>query len=125
MRETEIRHLPCVLTEQELLQKGQLAANAVKELRELEDEKARVSKSLGDDIKGKRSELSKLGLEISSKTEYRAVECDVVMLFEREMVITVRTDTGEKVYERKMTEGEFAAAKQARLPGIDRNAADH
>ena len=114
-RKLEIRHLPCALTNDELLEKGQLAAGCVAELRKLEDEKAEAAKRIGEAIKEKQSEQRRLAHEISTRSEVRPVECRTVALFQTRQMITVREDTGETVEKRPMTDGEVAAMKQGRL----------
>jgi hypothetical protein len=113
---SEIRHLPVELTQKELLQKGQLAAKGVDELKEIEAEKAASSKRFGELVKDKRSLLDKLAHEITTGEEVRPVECFWKQNWREHTMVLYRGDTGDNVYERSMTEAE----RQLELDVLDR-----
>jgi hypothetical protein len=118
LTDTETRHLPCPLTDRELIEKGDLQARGLQDLRDLEDEKAKVAKDYGEQIKDKRSELNKLSREISTRTEVRPIRCDVMFVPEEDKAITIRTDTGERIEVRSMTSEERDRLAQRKQPGL-------
>jgi hypothetical protein len=120
MQRTECHHLPVKLTEHETLVKGREAAKELNALNTLEAEKADVTKDFAERIKKKRRELDKLAHEVSTGTEVRPVDCDLVPRFADEMIDVVRPDTGATVSSRPMTQSERDTFKQRSLPFSDR-----
>lgn len=113
MKRLETRHLPCALTDRELLAKGQLSAQAVKDLRKLEDEKKAWASKYADLIKDKEMELRKLSTEIETGEEVRPVDCYVEPRWSDFMVEISRGDTGALIETRAMTDLEKEARQQA------------
>ena len=78
MQRTETHHLPVKLHQHEVLVKAQQAAKGLSTLKRIEDDKAEVTKDFAEQIKKKRRELDLLAHEVSTGTEVRPVECDLV-----------------------------------------------
>ena len=104
--QNEIRRLPVKLTENELLIKGQELADLERQLSEVEDEKREVSKEFSGRIEGMKNRISETANTINSKQEIRDVEVAVSMDYKSLTVRVVRTDTGEIVSERLMSDKE-------------------
>lgn len=83
---TETRHLRCRLTDEEHREKGVALARALNERNELE--------------------ARRLEYDVRDRSEERPVECEIVHNYEKSIVETVRTDTGEVVSTRPMLESE-------------------
>lgn len=115
MQRTEVRHLPVKLHQSEVLVKAKQAAEGLSKLKGLEDDKAEATKDYAEQIKKKRRELDLLAHEVSTGTEVRPVECDLVPRRVDEMIDVVRPDTGEVVSSRPMTQSEREKLKQSAL----------
>lgn len=110
LQNTFKQYLPCQLTEQERLLKSEELVKRLEEKDGLEDRK----KSSADDFKSlitaKECEARRLRREVSTGIEHREVECQEVFRFARNLVETVRLDTGEVVSSRAMRPEERQAA---------------
>jgi hypothetical protein len=99
--------LHCEFSDEELQAKAQGLSQATIELREVEEEKAAVSKEFTDQIKEIRSRMSGLAKAYKARGETRLVECVVRMNDPAPLQkTTVRLDTGEVVKVEPMTEEE-------------------
>ena len=109
---TEKRFLKCQLTKEELLQAGEDLATELDNLGQLGTEIESIKKSL----KSKEAELdAKIHAKqiiVRNKYEYRQVDCDNILDYEVLECYVIRSDTGEEINRRKMTEDE----KQTTLP---------
>ena len=99
--------LPCEFTEDELAVKAKELSLATLELREVEEQKAEVSKSFTERIKDIRSRMSQLAKEYKARGEKRLVDC-IVKFNQPEPLqkTTIRLDTGEVVKVEPMTDEE-------------------
>jgi hypothetical protein len=99
--------LHCEFSEEELQAKAQELSQATIELREVEEQKAAVSKEFTEQIKEIRSRMSGLAKAYRARGETRLVEC-ALRLNDPEPLqkTTVRLDTGEIVKVEPMTEEE-------------------
>ena len=99
--------LHCEFSDDELAAKAQELSQATIELREVEEEKAEVSKTFSEQIKELRSRMSGLAKAYKARGETRLVEC-LVRMNEPEMLqkTTIRIDTGEVVKVEPMTDEE-------------------
>ena len=100
------------LTDSELVSIGDSITELEQKINEVEGEKAHVAKTLGDQIKGKRSTMSELCGKFRSKVDLREVECTQTFDYETGIVEITRDDTGEVIESREITEKE----KQIPLP---------
>lgn len=110
---TEQRELPCPLTHDELIAKGDALANVLRRLdaeREaMEQAKAESKERTADLVR----EQSKLRQEIQERREFRPIDVEVyVKSGAVNMVEEIRVDTGEVIRERFMDDEE----RQMRLP---------
>jgi hypothetical protein len=116
MQRTETHHLPVKLHQHEVLVKAQQAAAGLSTLKRIEDDKAEVTKDFAEQIKKQRRALDLLAHEVSTGTEVRPVECDLVPRRADEMMDVIRPDTGEVVSSRPWTRSERDTFKQRALP---------
>ena len=102
MRETFKESLPCLLTSQEKLVKGEELVKRLEEKEDLEDKK----KKSADDFKGaisiKEFDVKRLARQIGTGIEHREIECRELFHFARNLVETIRMDTGEVIRSRAM-----------------------
>jgi len=111
----EPRYLQCILTQEEIREKGKLLAQA-----EADHEQTEVQfDSVKEEFKGKlasyRTKIKGLTGEINSGREYRNVEVYEDFNYERLKVEVYRQDTGEKIDDRNMTTAEIEEWRQKRL----------
>ena len=98
--------LKCVLTDSELQAKGAQLADAIDEGARIEEEFAEVKNGFKGRIDGAKGRAAALASTVRAKAEYRSVKCERVFMFEQGVVIERRTDTGEKIGERDMTDND-------------------
>ena len=105
-RGTETRTLPCVLTDDELLARGDALARQHAAIKDEEaaqaGEKKRMKEAL-DELTGEQARLARI---VRDKAEPRDVECRIVHDYATQAVQVVRTDTGEVIESRAMTDRE-------------------
>jgi len=93
----ETRYLPCILTEKELLERGQRAAELVSEIASQEEEKKAAAAAAKSKIDALEAQLRDVSREVRTKVERRQVEVRLEKDFDRNVEETVRCDTGEVV----------------------------
>lgn len=103
---TITRNLKCELTEGELLAYGKEMAEEEKKVEEAEEEKATVTKALGERIKYHSQMARNKAKLINNGYEYREVACDQTFDYPRGLVTITRKDTGDVIEERAMTADE-------------------
>jgi len=100
------RNLPVALTDDEIRKAGDALAMACEDIT---SEEARA-KEIKDDLKNRMSSLeaerNRLAVLVRRKEEYRQVEVDIWFDYQRGMVEEIRTDTGEQIKIRPMTDDE-------------------
>lgn len=107
------QHLKCVLTDEQLLVCGQKLAEASQKLGAIESEKKRVTDDFKAQTSREESEIAILSNKISTRSEYRDVECTVVFGDPKDgFKTTYRDDTSEQIACGPMT----AEEKQRKLP---------
>ena len=96
--------LRCALTKAEVASRATELAIVQKRIEDNTDE----AKATADAYKEKRKRLElerrSLAREVREESTFRPVEC--VQRFEKGMILTIRTDTGEQINERLATETE-------------------
>lgn len=119
-KETEVikRVLPVKLTEEERLQRADGLANALQQVQDRKVEKRRVTKEADKQIAEAEQEAVELRDAVATGREYQEVIVHKVFDYEQATVTEVRTDTGETIKSRGMTDEE----RQAKLLD-DRDAA--
>lgn len=107
MTDTTTMHLICELTDDEIRDRAFQAGQVDQELEALADRFEVAKKDHKAEV-GVREELRKTLLrEIRTKQTTRPVECEIERVYAPAFVVrTVRTDTGELVHERRMTDDE-------------------
>jgi hypothetical protein len=113
------RHLAVVLTDDEVADRAQRSAQLLKERdhRELEfKEQAKANKQVIARMDG---DLRELAAEVRERKTYQDVNCERRFNWTKGTVIEIRTDTGEQIDSRPMTEAEAQKA----LP-LDEEAGD-
>ncbi len=118
--ETEVikRTLPVKLTEEERLQRADALANALQQISDRKVEKRRVVREADKLIAEAEQEAVDLRDAVATGREYQEVIVHKVYDYEKAIVTEVRTDTGETIKSRGMTDEE----RQAKLLD-DRDAA--
>ena len=106
----------CVLTDKELQVKGAELADAIDEGGRLEAEFSEVKQQFKGKIDGAVGRASGLSSTIRAKTEYRTVKCERTYDFKAGTITERRTDTGEIIGERLMSDMD----RQQNLPLEDR-----
>ena len=114
------KRLPVQLTPEERQERGDALANSVQQTAALGEEKKAQDAEINGKIKLSKEVTRKLSQIITTGTEDRDVECDVVKDFKAGTVTTFRSDTGEQVDQRTLTaeerQEELYAPKSDRVP---------
>jgi phosphoketolase len=105
----ETKLLPCALTQQELLERGQRAAELVNQIASEEEVRSAAGKASKEKINGFEIELRAVGYEIRTKKEMRDVEIERVKDLGRKVEEVIRLDTGEIVETRALAPHELQA----------------
>lgn len=98
--------LPCQLTDEERLNFGDMMATASQDVDAAESTKKSAVKQLNYEIQEAKTERDRLARIVNSRTEYRDVTVSVRYDYESGKVIKTRTDTGEIIEDRWMTDEE-------------------
>jgi hypothetical protein len=95
--------LPCLLTDQEKIEKGLALSGLLSEINSLEVQKKAMADRFKKEIEGKSLEVSDISQIISDGFEQRMVECIEERDYEKMMIHIIRTDCGVIVRSRAMT----------------------
>lgn len=106
------RSLPCRLTDPELLTKADELSVVVQEVSAEEDRQTDVKAQMKAKLTELDARKTRLAITIGRKEEYRDVRCELQADVQAGTVTVIRTDTGESLETRPMTEDE----KQKSLP---------
>ena len=98
--------LPVKLTEKEVAERSQRAAEVVEELEKHETHKKDVSADLKATQTRLQAELARLSMQVRNKTELRPVAIVCLPDYKRGTVTEFRADNDEKLRERAMREDE-------------------
>ncbi len=104
--EMEERWLECDLTEEELLTYGHDNANQIRQRSNLEAEKKAYNSRIKSEIDAATEQIEKLSDKISTRKEYRDVECKIIEDYDNFNLKVVRLDTLETILDRPMTKTE-------------------
>lgn len=110
--ERTTRILTCELTTQEITQRGERLAALCEQIEQAKDDLASNVKDERERIKALELDRGKLAYIVIHGVEERPVECMTTFDYRTLSVYTVRTDTGEELDRRPMTEQE----RQRELP---------
>lgn len=120
VRERRREKLLCVLSQERHIEVAQEMAEAVREVRRLEDEKKRVMAGWKARIDEKEREVENLGKVVAAGEEEREVEVEDIYDFALGIVKSVRLDTGVAIKSRPMSDHD----RQQLLPVAEQLAAD-
>lgn len=98
--------LSCELNEVEWQNRARELADAHKEVAFQEQRKKDITKELGHDVALAKTKESKLADTVATHRELREVTVEVKYDYELGIVSKTRTDTGESISEREMTDNE-------------------
>lgn len=101
--------LSCELTDVEWQNRARELAEANQEVVTQEQRKKDINKELTADVATAKSRASKLTTVVSTRREQREVTVQVKYDYELGRVIKTRTDTGEVISDREMTDNERQA----------------
>lgn len=118
LHRTVVRTLPCVLTEEELLKKGQELAEAVEDIQTEERRQGDIKASMKARLTALGARRDEISIAVRRKEEDRDVEVDIFHDYARGIVEDIRRDTGERIAFRPMSEDE----RQRELPMEPANA---
>ncbi len=104
---TERWNLACDLSEEEHLQRSMKLASMVQKKFLLEDEAKRKSKLLKKEIDDLTLEINVVSAAVASKKEHREIKVELFKDMDKKTIETMRTDTGEIVDSRPLTEAEL------------------
>lgn len=110
-----IRELPCALTADELLQRGDAMADCEMAIDKLKDKRSKLSKKIGE----KRKERFELAEMIDRGEEVREVSCEWHEDFAKNVRRLMRMDTGGEVEQVTMTAAERQLMIESPAPGGD------
>ncbi len=102
----EKRSLRCQLTQPELLAAGEKLADLLDNLRCTTSERENVTKQYKAKEAELEAQIETQQLLVRNKSEIRTVDCVNVLDYTDVKCIVTRTDTGEVIVERKLTEDE-------------------
>jgi hypothetical protein len=102
----EQRSLRCLLTQEELLAAGEKLAELLDNLRRAESERESVSKQYKAREAELAAQIESQQLLVRNKSGYRMVDCVNVLDYTDAKCLVTRTDTGEIIVDRKLTEDE-------------------
>lgn len=100
------RVLPVKLTEEERLQRADGLANALQQVQDRKVEKRRVTKEADKQIAEAEQEAVELRDAVATGREYQEVIVHRVLDYDKATVTEHRTDTGETIRSRAMTDEE-------------------
>jgi hypothetical protein len=104
MAKTHTRTLPVRLTQAELLERGKALALVRQDCNHIESDMKLTVRAFKDRIEIREAEIDRLAEIVDLEAEPRPVECRNVRDMNRGVIEVVRTDTGEIVESRVMTE---------------------
>lgn len=112
---TETRSLPCPLTDNELLAKGDALATKLREIDEEREHQEQAKSAMKERLAGLIADVGKLRQQIQERREFREVPVEIVLKDTRQGLVTeIRVDTGEVLRDRFMEDDE----RQMSLPAV-------
>lgn len=100
------RFLPCKLTEVEIRERGVALAKLTQDIKATEDRHASVKSQLKSELGVLQAQQAKIAGCVSRGEESRDVRVEIVYDYSDLSVTEYRTDTGERINSRTMTEEE-------------------
>lgn len=109
---SEVRDLPCQMSEQERLLKSMALAQKLDELDRVQLEKKAANDAFKERLNACHDAVSSLSREVRTGMEERPIECTENARYDDMMVDLIRMDTGEVVSSRPMHPSERQQALQ-------------
>lgn len=109
--------LSCELNDVEWQNRARELAQAHKETEQQKERKKSIMAELGADVKIAEAKETKLANIVATRSEQREVTVEIVYDYEKGRVTKSRTDTGDQIDDREMTDDE----RQSQLELIDAN----
>lgn len=100
------RRLPCILTEDDVLDRGKQLANAEHAYTQIEEQKRAATKDFKDQLDAIGGRIEELSTAIRDKVETRDVECAILADHTVMKKLLIRSDTGETVEAYEFSEAE-------------------
>ncbi len=101
------KDLPCELTSEELMDRSKDLAEAVKAVANAENQKKLAVSSHTSEIKRAEAKRDVLSNVVSTGQEYKEVLVERVWDYKNKKIIETRTDTGEVILTRDMSDDEM------------------
>lgn len=101
--EPKLERLPVDLTTTELLERGRNLAELNGSIKDIEEAAKAVALSYKREIALKESEAAQIAQEISTRQQWREVDCRDDFYYEDSTVRRLRLDTGKIIGNRRMT----------------------
>lgn len=98
--------LPCQLSDAERLDFADELAEATQQVDTISTTRKSQMQQINSELRQAEARRDKLSGIVGSKTEYRDITVEVKHDYDRGFVIKTRTDTGEVILERRMTDDE-------------------
>ena len=108
VREEKKIDLKCELTREELLEAGAKMADAAQRIAELESALASYKAQNKSEMEVEKAQTERLSDKIRRKYEYRPIKCLVEKDYQAGRVTVFRTDTGDVIEARPMTDDELS-----------------
>jgi beta-phosphoglucomutase-like phosphatase (HAD superfamily) len=105
-RVVDTRQLRCLLTRDERLERADEMAKAQQDFEAEEETQKEIKAGLKAKLEGLDAKRSELARVVASGAEYRPTDVETMYDFTTTTVVEVRTDTGETINHRRMTEAE-------------------
>lgn len=99
--------LPCVLTDQEKADRAMELAVLVRKLDEEETAAKAAAAAARDSVKEMEAEVRRLARIVREGKEERQVETVSTRDLDEKLFITIRKDTGERIFQRALTQEEL------------------
>jgi hypothetical protein len=124
---TQLRELPCPLTNDELLAKGDALATTLREVEEEGEAQATARAAMKERMTALVVKQNKLRQEVQEKRELRSINVEVQIADRKKALVQeVRMDTGEIIRTRFADDNERQQLLPMTLPpSVSADAADH
>lgn len=100
------KRLGCLLSDEERLEFADQLAEANERVESAKSAKKSMMKQMQSEIDVAEAHRDNVNNIVSSKTEYRDVDVRVIWNYDKGRIIQIRTDTGEQIVDRPMTQKE-------------------
>jgi hypothetical protein len=101
-----MKSLSCELSQEELLEAGSQLASTIQDIAAEEDEQASVKSEMKARLTELEAKRTQLAIKVQRKQEWRTIEVQRELDFEEGMYREIRTDTGDVIFEREITDEE-------------------